>query len=508
MVKSTGVALARNTLYSLITQIIVSIVAFFTIPALVRGLGEEGFAVLTLVWMVVGYFSILDFGVGQASVKFLAEQIAMGENEQANSTLWASAVTSASIGILVSIMLLLVTPVLVSKVLTIPPSLIEESRACFYWVTIAVPFVMVQGAFKAVPMAVQRFDLFNLMLALSGLLQWGGSLILVMAGMGLREVVYLTIAIRLVGAAVAYLIAMYLFPHLSIRIPRQVIGKVKGLLSFGGWLTISQAAGPIMRYVDRLLVAWLCSLKMFTYYVVPYEAVSRLLVIPLSLSTTLYPAMAERKSVQGTAQAITLYTRAANFTALTVLPISIILAEFSTPILQLWLGGDFPLLSGRVFTILAAAVFIQSLGYVPVTTLQAIGRPDVAPKFYLVEIPLYIVICILLIPLLGIEGAAWAWFLRIVISTGWLLWKAHRVLSHEVEISYPKSLLWVFLLNGALVVLLALIRNGIEGLPWQIGVAVVATLGYAVCAWYLCLSDQERGALKKLTIGRLGMMTE
>ncbi len=53
-------------------------------------MGEEAFGLLTLIWMVVGYLSVLDFGVGQASVKYLAEQIGRGDIEKANSIVGVS----------------------------------------------------------------------------------------------------------------------------------------------------------------------------------------------------------------------------------------------------------------------------------------------------------------------------------------------------------------------------------------------------------------------------------
>ena len=503
MVRSSGVVLARNTLYSIATQIGVSVVAFLSIPILVRGMGEEAFGVLTLVWMVVGYFSILDFGVGQASVKFLAEHISRGEFDDANSTVWTSVATSTAVGLFTSVAIVLFMPVLVNGLIAVPMNLRAEVQQSFYWVTLAIPFVMMQGAFRAVPMAVQRFDMFNLMLGLSGLLQWGGSLALILLGLGLREIVWLTVAIRLGGACLAYIIAVQLFPQLSFRRPMNTKGTMRKLLSFGGWLTISQAAGPVMRYVDRLLVASFCSLRLFTYYVVPYEAVSRILVIPLSLSTTLFPAMAERRSTQGVAEAAMLYKRATNFTVIAVLPASIIVAVFSAPILQLWLGGDFPAISSRVFSVLAIAIFVQSVGYVPVTTLQAIGKPDVAPKFYVVEIPFYIALCFVLIPLLGIEGAAWAWLLRVSVSTGWLLWRTHRNLRMNGFLPFAGTVAPGFLFNGVMLLGLLLIRHLVGSLLVQILLVFAALLLYAVAVWKSCLDVAERNALQKLAHGLL-----
>jgi O-antigen/teichoic acid export membrane protein len=505
MLKSTGTVLARNALYNFITQIVVSIVAFVSIPIIVRGMGEEAFGVLTLIWMVVGYFSILDLGVGQASVKFLAEQLARNEKEEANSTVWVSVGVSVAVGLFTSLVIALSVPFFVSLTDKIPSALLDETRRSSYWVTIAIPFVMVQGAFRAVPMAVQRFDLFNLMTGLSGLLQWGGSLVLVLMGMGLFEVVMLTVIIRVVGAVVAFLIAMKLFPELSFRRVHRLKETAKTLLKFGGWLTVSQAVSPVTRYLDRVFVVSYHSLKMFTFYSVPYEAISRLQLIPMSLSTTLYPALAERGRGQGESQAGSLYWRAMNFTFLVMLPASIVLAVFSSEILQLWLGGDFPTMSEAVFALLAIAAFIQAVGYVPLTALQALGRPDLATKFYLAEIPLYVLLCFMLVPSFGIEGAAWAWLIRISISSVWLLWASHRAFALRSETRTSSSLVRALLLNGLLLICLVVVERTVGTMPYQILASSIVVLTYAVCAWMYCLDSAERNALHQLTLGKLGI---
>ena len=57
------------------------ILAVFTIPPLIKGLGIDRFGVLTLAWMVIGYFSLFDFGIGRALTKVVAEKLGGGQAE-------------------------------------------------------------------------------------------------------------------------------------------------------------------------------------------------------------------------------------------------------------------------------------------------------------------------------------------------------------------------------------------------------------------------------------------
>ena len=366
-------------------------------------------------------------GVGQASVKFLAEQIARGEHESANSTVWVSVGVGAIVGIFLWLGVLLLIPILLPRVITIPSNLQVETYRSFYWIALAIPFVMVQGGLRAVPMAMQRFDLFNLMFGMMGLLQWGGALFLVLVGKGLFEIAVLTSAIRILGAFAALWIAHILLPGFSIKKVKKVAQSVRELVGFGSWLTVSQFVSPVTRYLDRAFLVSYQSLKMFTFYAVPYEALSRLQLMPLSLSTTLFPAMSERGGTSGKTESLSLYIRSINFTILIMLPVGMFLIVFSQTILRVWLGGDFPTHSNNVFKLLTAAAFVQAICFVPLTSLQAMGRPDITAKYYIAEIPFYIGLCFLLIPPFGVEGAAWAYLIRMVVNAVCFLWLADRI---------------------------------------------------------------------------------
>lgn len=71
---TSGRLLARNTLWNLAAQILPMAVALFAIPILIRGIGVPRFGVLSLAWIVIGYFSLFDFGMGRALTKLVAEK--------------------------------------------------------------------------------------------------------------------------------------------------------------------------------------------------------------------------------------------------------------------------------------------------------------------------------------------------------------------------------------------------------------------------------------------------
>lgn len=77
---TSGRLLARNTLWNLLGTLLPMGVAVVSIPPLVRALGLDRFGLLSLAWVVIGYFSLFDVGIGRALTKLVAEKL--GANEE------------------------------------------------------------------------------------------------------------------------------------------------------------------------------------------------------------------------------------------------------------------------------------------------------------------------------------------------------------------------------------------------------------------------------------------
>ena len=59
-------SLRHNTIWNLAGSGVPLIAAVAFIPFTLNRLGNEAFGVLTLIWALIGYFSLFDMGVGRA----------------------------------------------------------------------------------------------------------------------------------------------------------------------------------------------------------------------------------------------------------------------------------------------------------------------------------------------------------------------------------------------------------------------------------------------------------
>ncbi|MEW5961224.1 MAG: oligosaccharide flippase family protein, partial [Chloroflexota bacterium] len=107
---TSGGLLARNTLYNLIGQGAPMLVALFAIPLLINGLGTERFGVLTLAWMVIGYFSLFDLGLGRALTKMVAEKLGAGREQEIPALVWTALFLMVLLGLVGTLVVSLLSP--------------------------------------------------------------------------------------------------------------------------------------------------------------------------------------------------------------------------------------------------------------------------------------------------------------------------------------------------------------------------------------------------------------
>ena len=156
-----GRLLMRNTGINFVGQAGPLFIAFFTVPVLIQKLGVDRFGVLTLAWIVIGYFSFLDIGLGRALTKFLAERLGVGQEEGLPALVWTSLFLMLVLGLIGTVLAGLLSPWLAHRALNIPIGLQTETLYSFYMLALTIPVVITTVGIRGVLEANQRFGFIN-----------------------------------------------------------------------------------------------------------------------------------------------------------------------------------------------------------------------------------------------------------------------------------------------------------------------------------------------------------
>lgn len=473
------------------------LVLIAAMPRLVRFLGETSFGLFSLAWVVIGYLAFLDIGVSRAATKFISEHLAEQDLASTRQVIRTAFVANLALGLAGGYAIVLAAPYLVHSVFKVSADLESQARLVFYAAGLAVPVLLVQGVLRAVLSSYQRFDWINGINGLASAAQWGLACGLAWKGFGVAAVVFSTVMVRIVSAAAYGAVLARLVPGLQLFRTHSLIGLTR-LLKFGSWVTVSQLVSPVLVYLDRVLIASFVSLGAITLYTVPYEAMTRLRIIPSSLMTTLYPAFSERGLEGQEAQLQRLYEGSVRYLLLLLLPGTLFLFVLGPDLLGIWMGPVFARQTSAVLQILAVGVLANSMAYVPYNMLQALGRPDLTGKFHLLELPLYVVLCIFLIPRWGIAGAAMANSVRVSLDAALLFWAAQKYCHCSIQPFCARALPRIFGLNAILAVALLGIRLNLSTLWGRLGAGVLVITLYFLTAWVYAISRSERPILGRV----------
>lgn len=152
----------NSTGWNLIGQSAPLLAALFAIPPLISGLGVERFGILSLAWMILGYFGLLDLGLGRTLIVLASEKLGLNEDHDIPSLTSSALWLMLLIGSLGGLALWVSSTYLVTSALTIEPSLQPESISVMKILAISVPIVILTSGIRGILESYQRFDLVNI----------------------------------------------------------------------------------------------------------------------------------------------------------------------------------------------------------------------------------------------------------------------------------------------------------------------------------------------------------
>lgn len=427
-------SLKRNTVINLIGALAPMIVSLLTLPPYLRVIGEVRFGVLTLVWIVFGYFLILDLGLGRAMSHHVAKA---PDPATLRKLFWSGVLINGALGLAGGVLLWSLSQVLLGTLIRVPAEFLGEVRSALPWLVLAMPLATIGSVLTGVLEGKERFLTLNLLGVSGSVLSQVAPLALAMThGPGLGGLVAIVTAVRLLSTAFAAFACGRTLPALGL--PRFDRATAKQLLGFGGWVTVSGVITPLLGTVDRLMIGAMAGAQALTHYTVPSSLVSRAQILSSSVASVLFPRFSqqERHAAEDGAR-LAMRCLAAVMTPTVVLGM-LLLGAF----LEVWVGHALAVTAAPIGTVLLIGIWVNSLSWIPFTLLQGLGRPDVTAKIHALEVLPYMGALALGLSIAGPLGAAWAWSLRVVADLG-LLFRAARLPLSDLKAIAPAPLLIV-----------------------------------------------------------------
>lgn len=432
--------IAHNVGWNFAAQAWLLVLALATTPFVVDRLGVEAFGLYAIVLALIGWFAVLDLGLGMAAVKYVSEEHGRGDLDAMRRVIGTALTLYLVVGVLGAATLALAAPFVAKGLLDLDVSA-DLGVAVLRLTALGFVATTALAALTAVPVALQRLDLVNVRMIFIGSASLLGTVGVLAVGYGLREVVGAMIVATAVGAVSFARLSRRLLPTVTLR-PRFDHATAHRLLSFGAVKFVGHLSTHAVYHLDKLIVGALMGVAAVAFYAVPVLVAHRLVSLVTNVATAFFPAASDLHGRADSVRFRELYVRATKLVALVVFPAAVLLTLFAEPLLRLWVGDEFAREGTWPLRLLVAGYALNALTTIPALAADSVGRPRVPAAFAVASGVVNIGLSFALIPPFGLVGASCAILGTSVVFLPPFLLYVHRfVLRLGVGVVLRRSLL-------------------------------------------------------------------
>ena len=431
--------IVKNVGSGLLAQAWTALLGLIALPILVRGLGAERYGLLALSLALIGFAAVADLGVGRAASKFIAEDYERNEVVRTQKFVRTALTVSATMGILGTAVLLLLTPLLVKHVFTIREPMQAQATLAFVLTAVGLMPVLLRILFDGVLAGHHRIAFLSAGNMIANTLKIGLSVAAILSG-------YSVLAIVAVNVLVCYLHAAGLWWYTRHHFAGQLqIGFgwdreiARQLLTLGVVSTVSWVfANVIFLYADRFLIGIFFPLSLIGYYTMAFDITSKQWYISSSVSQAFFPVFSG-KAVASPGDLEHSYLQATKALAVMATGVTMLLVAMGRELVTYWISPEFAANSKPLLGLLAVGILLSCYVTIPYTAIIAGGaRPGVCVKIFGAATVIHFGASLWWLHLWGTAGIA----LAFAVAYGFVfvasIWWVSR---NMVKVSIP-SLLW------------------------------------------------------------------
>jgi O-antigen/teichoic acid export membrane protein len=413
---SRAVRLAWNTGWNAAGQAGLAALTFWLIPFIIGRLGPEGYALYSLMGIVSGYLMLLTFGAGPATVKYASEHVGASRMGDLGTLLGASACLHAFFTLLGAAAVIALRHRLAGQFFLVRAESLGPAAWVLACAGAAAVFLALAQYGQSVLQGLQRYDLATVFSLLQSALLLGSTALLLRLGLGLRAIGWLFVAACAAQCAAVLAAVRRASPSAPLwAFWRGERGRLGDFWVYAASSFVGQLAWSAAFQWDKLFIGALLPLSQLTYYVVPSAILQKFWMIPSTITTAAFPMLSELHGTGDPAALKRFYRKCSQLILWMAVPGFVMLMVLAPQFLTLWLGGEFSRYGTWPLRLLAMGYFIYFMGIMPGMAAGGLGRVRYVVGSNLALGGCCLLLWRILIPRLGIDGAAWGFLLSMAL---------------------------------------------------------------------------------------------
>lgn len=508
MEQSQKKTVVLNTLSLFTSQAWIVLLAFLALPYIVNSLGKEAYALLSLSFIVIGYLGFLDLGLGNALTKFVSEYYAKRDFEKINSIISTSFLIFLVMGFFGGFLLLLVSNFLVENIFKVTLEFKRTALYVLYITSIGFSVTLLKNYANAIPTGFQQITLVSICEAIFNSLKLLITVGFIFLGYGILEIVFGSVIVTLLQVIAVVIFTKKPYSIVSIR-PAFKKNIAIELLRYSLPLSIATIASNFIIHLDKFMITVFLPFARLAYYTVSYDISSKLWYIPNNVTKVFFPVFSKYFALKDTDNLKKYYFGSFRYIVMASTFVSFLLVGFAFEIFRFWINPDYAQSASYTLQILSLGLLMSCYACVPFSLITACGFTNVVAKVHILIAIINLVLCIILIPLIGIEGAALAWLIEHIVDFLILLKVVkHRIIYINLT-DYVRKIFVKPLILSLLIVFMGkyLGSHFINSLYELLLVCFICSFGYFLMCYVFLLNKEEKAVIDRglgNVLGKLG----
>ncbi len=420
----------KNSLYNSGAWTTTVLISLLATPYIVNKLSLEGYGIYALLTGLVGYYGLLDLGLGQGVIKFAAQYKAIGDDESIsrsiNAALWVQ-IVAGLIGS--AVLVIFAEPIL--TLFRVSSAFLIDAKLCLYMSAIGFLFKMISQTLSSVLMGLQRYDITSKVSVVTNFLLILFIVLVLYHGGGLKEIIFLTVVSTFIVCVIYFFILRQKLPQWRFSF---VLDKVyfKVLFSFSIFLFISRVSSLFNNYIVCFVVGFFLGPAAITFYIVPSKIINAFGGLLSNAFGVLFPFASELGSQKNMKKVQKTFVEGSKIFAALSIPVFLMIFIFSKPILLTWMGTEFAEKGWLVLSLLAISSLIGSLTTVPNLITMGLGYSKVIGIFSIFTVVFYIVLLPSFTKFWGIQGTAVAMLVATIPGITLVGYECSKIIHVEI----------------------------------------------------------------------------
>ncbi len=426
--------LASDIGFVFIAQIIalVSNVLISVILGRFFGVAPFGHYMMTLtIYSVASLFG--GIGIPEAIIKYVAQF--RGNKYELNILVSCGILNSLFFGAIIGLVLFILSSTLADIFNMIEISELIKITA------FSLPFLTVNNSLLGLLIGLKSMKSYALRTIIRSSLLISFTIGIVGSGLGIKGAV-LALLLSEVGT-LSFLIwaTKNLF---NFNINSDFIKTTKELVKFGSQVFFANAIYIANTYMDTLLVGYFLLDKDVGVYAIALSIAKGLLLVPGSISTVTYPTISEYNSKESYKSIENLINKSIKYSMIILSILGLLIIFLSKDIISFLLNPEFFPAISPIAILVVGMIFFGSMLSIG-SVFSAFGRPDISFKTNMFTTLINLCLNIILIPILGVTGAAISTTISFSLLTILTFYMLIRILNIKLDIRWYMQFLTILI---------------------------------------------------------------